>query len=166
MTDLPLPNKANLRAALLAELREQLETVRAAQKATHEGATHEEMRPEGIKDMRSTEVSYLARGQAERVVTLMEEVALVERMDLRSFAPEAAIAVSALVRVESETGATSLYWLAPAGGGVKLRVENAAVTVVTPRSPLGRALLGATVGDEIELATAQGQRLETVIALG
>jgi hypothetical protein len=165
VTDLPLPNKAALRAALLAELREQLEVLRAAQRATHEGATHEEMRPEGIKDMRSTEVSYLARGQAERVVALMEEIALVERMELRSFARDGAIALSALVAVESEAGATSLYWLAPAGGGVKLSVDGEPVTVVTPKSPLGRALLGASVGDEVELVTAQGLRVDTVMAV-
>ena len=42
-----------------------------------EGATHEENRAEGDKDMRSTEASYVARGHAERTVQL--EQALVQR---------------------------------------------------------------------------------------
>lgn len=165
MVDLKRFEKVSLRDALLRLLEEQLVVVRAAQKASHEGATHEESRPENIKDMRSTETSYLARGQAERVVALMDEIALVENMPLRGFAPDAAIGLSALVVLENEAGVQSLYWIAPAGGGARLEVAGATLTVVTPRSPLGRALVGLREGDEAELVTAQGPRQSFVVAI-
>ena len=47
-----------------------LTTMSAAQRAVVDGATHEENRPENDKDTRALEQSYLARGQAQRVVEL------------------------------------------------------------------------------------------------
>ena len=49
-----------------------LATMSAAQRAVVDGATHEENRPENDKDTRALEQSYLARGQAQRVVELQE----------------------------------------------------------------------------------------------
>ena len=54
--------------------------------------------------------------------------------------------MSALVEVD-EDGETKQFFIAPAGGGTML----AGVQVVTPNSPLGRALLGKRVDDEVEL---------------
>src|SRR5690606_8940717 len=149
LMDLSTFDKAVLRDALLAHLEERLAVVRAAQKAAHEGATHEESRPEGIKDMRSTETSYLARGQAERVVELTEALAQVRGFPLRAFAEDAPIGLSALVQLENEAGAVSSYFMAPAGGGIQLESPAGPLTIVTPRSPLGRALVGRRVGDEV-----------------
>jgi len=42
----------------------------SAQRTVVEGATHEENKPENDKDTRALEQSYLARGQAQRVVEL------------------------------------------------------------------------------------------------
>lgn len=163
--DLSTFDKAVLRDALLAHLEERLAVVRAAQKAAHEGATHEESRPEGVKDMRSTETSYLARGQAERVVELTEALAQVRGFPLRAFAEDAPIGLSALVQLENEAGAVSSYFMAPAGGGIQLEPPAGPLTIVTPRSPLGRALVGRRVGDEVELVTPQGVREQVVVAV-
>jgi len=59
-----LPNKKSVRDALRASIAKALESMSEAARQTREGATHEESRAEGDKDMRSTEQSYLARGQA------------------------------------------------------------------------------------------------------
>ena len=146
--------KAALRSELLAALTAELETLENAQRTTQEGVTHEESRAESDKDMRSTEASYLARGQAERVVALAREVALVERMALESFPAGAPIAVSALVTLKADDGRKSIVFLAPAGGGTRL--DEGRVRVVTPSSPLGEALIGATSGDEV--VVEQGER--------
>ncbi len=47
----------------------------------------------------------------------------------------------------------------------RLEVAGATLTVVTPRSPLGRALVGLREGDEAELVTAQGPRQSFVVAI-
>ncbi len=146
-------DKATLRRELVAALATERDTLRNAQRATQEGVTHEENRAESDKDMRSTEAAYLARGQAERVASLERDVLAVERFELRNFEPGDAIALGALVTLESEDGKRSILFLAPAGGGTRL--DGGKVRVVTPSSPLGQALIGAAQGQTVLVMQAE-----------
>ncbi|MBV8759327.1 MAG: GreA/GreB family elongation factor [Deltaproteobacteria bacterium] len=147
--------KEALRAALVARLEADLATARAAHDAAIEGATHEEARPENDKDTRGLEQSYLARGLAQRVAELEAAVAAVPAMTL---AKPGRVAIGAVVTVEEEARETR-FFIAAHGGGVVLPGE---VTVITPTSPIGRALLGRVVDDECEL-TAGGKRRTLVV---
>ncbi len=147
MTKSQPPDKQALRAELLAQLTTAVAAARAAHEATVAGATHEESKSEGDKDTRATEQQYLARGQAQRVVELDAAVVEVTRWNPRAFATGAAIALGALITVD-EDGETRQLLIAPAGGGNTL---TGGIQVVTPRSPLGQALLGKRAGDEVEL---------------
>jgi len=140
-------DKAKLRAELLAVVEQALEAARGAYAAAIEGATHPEARAENDKDTRGLEQSYLARGQAQRVAELEAGVANVAAMALRRFGAGDPVASGALVGVE-EGGARTHYFVAPAGGGSVLAGD---VQVITPVSPLGRALAGKRIGDEVEL---------------
>ena len=148
-------SKGKLKAELLAALAAQLTAARTAHEQAASAATHEEARPENDKDTRGLEQSYLARGHAQRVAELETAVAVVETFAPRSFTEDDAIALGALV--ELEDGRT--LWLAPHGGGVEL---SGGITVVTPTSPLGKALLGKRVDDEIEF----GKRTLVVTSVG
>jgi transcription elongation GreA/GreB family factor len=139
--------KPKLREELIAALTAALEAARAAHAAAVEGATHGEARAENDKDTRGLEQSYLARGQAQRVEELAVALAATEAMVWRRFGESDGIEVSALVTIE-EDGETQRLLVAPHGGGVVLA---GGVQVVTPRSPLGRALIGRVVGDEVEV---------------
>jgi len=139
-------SKAELKAALLRELEATLATARAAHASAIEGSTHEEARAENDKDTRGLEQSYLARGQAQRVAELEAAVGDVTALALRTFTAQSPIAMSALVTVD-EDGDAKQFFIAPAGGGTIVD----GVQVVTPNSPLGRALLGKRVDDEVEL---------------
>ena len=140
--------------ALLQTLKTRLETeLSRAQKRAKDaadGATHEENRAEGDKDMRATEASYVARGQAGRASEMEEAFLRVSALELLSFAPGARIAISALVELEQD-GKRLHYFLVPAAGGERLQQGGVAVQTLTTQSPLGRALLGLTEGDEAEL---------------
>jgi transcription elongation GreA/GreB family factor len=140
-------DKAALRRELIASLEAALETARAAHAAAIEGSTHEEARPENDKDTRGLEQSYLARGQAQRVAELEAAVADTTQLALRAFGDATPIAMSAVVTVE-ENDVEQRYFVASHGGGAVLA---GGVQVVTPSSPIGRALLGRRVGDEVEL---------------
>ncbi|HEU0035049.1 MAG TPA: hypothetical protein VFQ53_30695 [Kofleriaceae bacterium] len=140
-------NKPALKAALLARLAEDLEAARAAHRAAVEGATHDEARPENDKDTRGLEQSYLARGQAQRVAELELAVATITAWEPRAFGRTDAIAIGAIVEIE-EAERTRRFWLVAHGGGISLPGD---VTVLTPSSPIGRALLGRHVDDEVEL---------------
>ncbi len=145
--------------AILKLLREHvsadLATMNAAQRTVVEGATHEENKPENDKDTRALEQSYLARGQAQRVVELQGELNQLKALELRAFTAEMAIALGALIAVD-DGEAVVHYFIAPAGGGVRVSVSGVEVRVVTPQSPIARALLGKREGDDLELRTPQG----------
>ncbi|MEI9949284.1 MAG: GreA/GreB family elongation factor [Pseudomonadota bacterium] len=134
-----------------------LATMSAAQRVVVDGATHEENRPENDKDTRALEQSYLARGQAQRVVELHDALNLLKALELRAFTVESAIALGALVALDDGADLVH-YFVAPAGGGVRVSVGGVEVRVITPQSPIARALLGKHEGDDLELSTPQGVR--------
>ncbi len=156
--------KASLRTELLALLETALAAARAAHAAAIEGATHAEAKPENDKDTRGLEQSYLARGVAQRVVELEAALADVTRLELRTFGADAPVALSALVTA-MEGGAERRFFLAPAGGGSELA---GGVQVLTTSSPLGRALLGKRIDDEVEvkLPGTKGEKTRALVIIG
>lgn len=160
MTSDVVARKRALRAELAEQLRGQLHVLERAHQTTKEAATHEEAKPENDKDTRALEQSYLARGQALRVEELRAAVVAVERASTDAFAEGAKAAMGALVTVD-EDGQDATYWIAPDGGGT--RVEAGAVQVVTPKSPLGRALIGKVSGDDCELTIGGRRRVLSIV---
>jgi len=148
--------------AVWEALKERLESdlLRAQKRAKDaaDGATHEENRAEGDKDMRATEASYVARGQAGRASEMEEAFVRVGALELLSFKPGERIAISALIDVDHDAKRLC-YFLVPAAGGERVTVCGVEIQTLTPQSPLGRALLGLAEGDEAELPARQpGER--------
>jgi transcription elongation GreA/GreB family factor len=112
--------------------------------------------------MRSTEASYVARGHAERTHKLEQALLVLGAMEVRAFAPKAAIATSALLELE-QRGRRLHYFLVPAAGGECLQFVGLDVHTITPTSPLGAALLGLSEGDEAEVASPQGVRSYQIV---
>jgi len=107
-------DKREILKLLLLHVSADLHTMSAAQRAVVDGATHEENKPENDKDTRALEQSYLARGQAQRVVELQSAVNQLKAMELRDFSRGVAIALGALVAVEDDQRDSAL--LLGAGG--------------------------------------------------
>lgn len=126
-------------------------------------ATHEEAKPENDKDTRALEQTYLARGQAMRAEALVEQIQFLRSIDLAP-RPRTIIA-GALVALTDDDGTRCLFF-APHGGGYELDIDGVNVTVVTPVSALGRALLGREAGDEIELRVRGALRSYEIEAIG
>lgn len=156
------PDKVALLDELRAALAADLDNLERSQRDTQEAATHEEARPENDKDTRALEQSYLARGLAERVAQLRAEASKLSTMNVRRFGDEDAVAMGALASVEDDDGGEARYFVAPVGGGRQLA---GGVVVVTPESPLGRALLGARVGDEVVVPARGGRRGGEVVGI-
>lgn len=155
-------DKAKLRAQLQAQLEQALATAQAAHAAAIEGATHPEARAENDKDTRGLEQSYLARGQAQRVAELEAAVGDVGSMKLRTFTAKDPVAMSALVTID-EDGVERRYFVAPGGGG---NVLDGEVQVITPASPIGKALLGKRIDDVVELRAGGKTRELEIVAIG
>jgi transcription elongation GreA/GreB family factor len=158
--------KEALRSELVAIVAAALDALERAHAAAIEGATHEEAKPENDKDTRALEQSYLARGQSMRIEELRAELAELRATTTKSFADDAPIARGALVEVEEEERGrttTRTLWIAPAGGGTAL--AEGRVHVVTPKSPLGRELLGKCAGEDFEMSVAGKARVVTVTSV-
>ncbi len=156
--------KYEIVARLIELVRSDLETLERAHQETTQGVTHEDARQEGDKDMRSTEASYVARGQAQRVVELQGSLGALVGLSLRLFAADDPVALGALVTVEFDAEEVECF-VAPAAGGARIEFDERTVRVITPRSPLGRALLGRALGDDVTWETPHGDVEGVVVAL-
>ena len=157
-------DKAALLQAFIAQLTAELARAKAQAEDAAHGATHAENRAESTKDMRSTEASYIARGQAERTAKLEEAVTLLQRLELRDFGERDSVALTALIDLE-HGGTRSRYFLVPAAGGERIEHDGQKIQTLTPSSPLGRAVIGLRLGDEAEVESPQGTRLYELKAL-
>lgn len=145
---------AQLEDQLRALAREAHEAGLAAAAEARTGATPQEKR----EDARvAIEYAGLARGQRGRAQRAYRELAEIEGFRIPPPARGAPIAVGALVEVEDQdSGEGRTFFLAPAGAGMTLTGPggDGILTVVTPSSPIGRAVLGKRVGDIIDVTVA------------
>jgi transcription elongation GreA/GreB family factor len=157
-------DKSEILSELRARVAHDLETMITAQRLAAEGATHEESRPENDKDTRALEASYLARGQAQRAAELGRSLQLLNALELRAFPRGSLIGLGALVTLDDGNTHTH-YFLAPAGGGLRLSLGSVEVRVVSPESPIGRALLGKCEDDDCDIRTPQGVAQYSICAV-
>lgn len=157
-------DKRLLLKELCARLEEEAATTARIALEAAAAVTHEDNKPENDKDMRSTEASYLARGQAERARELERSLALLTSLLVRPFGPGDNIAATALVELQ-QGKSTLLCFVLPAAGGQRIRFQGKEVQVVTPTSPLGKALIGLSEGDEAEVATPQGTKIYEITSV-
>lgn len=146
----PMPLRARLLAALALRVQDELDAVERVARQARDEATHEQTRKEGKYDTRATEASYLARGQAERVVALRALLSWLQEQAEQAGPPTAA--VGALVRL---AGPNPGWVLLGPTGGATARVDGLPVRLISPDAPLGEALLGARPG---EIVAVEGPR--------
>jgi transcription elongation GreA/GreB family factor len=145
------PPKSDVITALTVAVEQALETAERAQAVATNEATSEESKSEGKYDTRATEASYLARGQAERVVEMRELLSWFRKLDPQD--------TSETVRLGSFVGVggqrQELVFICPVGGGAT-EVHGVEVKTISLASPLGRAMRGLSEGDDFELVTPAG----------
>jgi transcription elongation GreA/GreB family factor len=120
-----------------------------AAKAAHEAATHSECLPDNKYDTTALEASYIAQGQANRAQEIRAALESYRTLKLHDFDDDTPIRLTALVTLEGGEGAMLRLFLGPQAGGMKIVDGDAEIVVITPGSPLGRALLGLRTGDEV-----------------
>ena len=157
-------DKRALLSAIDRQLAIEIAAATSRAKATAASATHDEARAEDDKDTRAIEESYLARGQAQRVADLEYERGLLRTVEIHSL-EGMRVAVGALVRLEDDDDMRFVF-VVPAGGGRRVDVDGLTVQLVTPLAPLGAALIGCAVDDDIELTLRGQKRGFTIVDLG
>ncbi|MEO8489331.1 transcription elongation factor GreAB [Pseudomonas sp.] len=155
-------NKHTVHQHVLEKLSVDLDIARRAAQTAYETATHEENIAENKYDTLGLEASYLAAGQAKRVEEIKQSLALCQNLQLGAYDDQRGIEVGTLLGLEDENGREQWLFLAPDAAGLKIDVVGQPVTVITPRSPLGKSLLGKFEGDEVEILVAGARQHFTV----
>lgn len=164
-------------ASLKLELSVTLEAANNARLA----ATDEQSKAETQYDTLAIEAAYLAEGQTKRVEEIRHAIEqfneLASKLATSKVQSIQVIALGSLVEIfhpdsldkpnsDALANASRWYFIAPAGAGFtcELPLTNSesttnekhpqTVTVITPQSPLGNALLGKQLDDEITLNIA------------
>ena len=153
-------NKSDLVDQLARQLASSARTALSARDAAaaeaRDGATPDEKR----EDARAAhQLASLGKQQQRRA-----QVALAEADRLLQFKPtplpaSAAITVGAIVEIEdTDSGEGRTFFLAPVGAGITLVGPggDGHLSVVTPMSPLGKAVLGRRTGDVVDV-TIEGE---------
>ncbi|MGR5156060.1 GreA/GreB family elongation factor [Vibrio owensii] len=143
-------NKVDLVQIIIQQLEDKLHVAHASTQRAIDAATDEETVPEHKYDTLALEASYLAHGQAMRVQESEEELRQYRALVLRDFV-DARIAVSAYVELVDENDVEKAFFIGPCSGGLTVEWQGKEVFVLTPKSPLGRALMGKEEGEEVEM---------------
>ena len=143
-------NKADLVQIIIQQLEDKLHVAHASTQRAIDAATDEETVPEHKYDTLALEASYLAHGQAMRVQESEEELRQYRTLVLRDFV-DARIAVGAYVELVDENDVEKAFFIGPCSGGLTVEWQGKEVFVLTPKSPLGRALVGKEEGEDIDM---------------
>jgi len=150
-----IPKKEDVIHAFQAQLRSRLESVEQITASARDEATNDETRSEGKYDTRAIEASYLAAGQGQRMAALRQ---LLVWFDQFNFTDSEVVGIGALVQIKSGT----ILLVGPVGGE-QITIAGKKVTLLGARSPLGQALIGCEIDDEIAWPTPRGVRTETIV---
>jgi transcription elongation GreA/GreB family factor len=152
-------NKTDLVTQLVRQLetsaRAALASRDAAAEEARDGATPDEKR----EDARAAhQLQSMGRAQQRRAQQALAEADALAAFKPGAFAPSSKVAVGAIVEIEdADSGEGRTFFLAPVGAGVTLTGPggDGHLSVVTPASPIGRAVLGRACGEVIDV-TVEG----------
>lgn len=144
-------DKQALVSQLVAKIREAVAVAEREMAAAADAAQHGADAQTKREDARmAIEFGGLARGQRLRAEQARMQLAAVESFHPRPIRRGGRVDVGAVVEIEdTDSGVGRTFLLAPAGAGVELAGPggDGFLSVVTPSSPMGKAVIGQEVGD-------------------
>ena len=136
-----------------------------AERQAYHTATHDENVAENKYDTLGLEASYLAHGQAQRVAECRADLAIYKKLTATEYSRNMPVATGALLTLTDEQGSVLHLFLGPAAGGLKLTFDQREIMVITPAAPLGQALLGHYIDDEVEISIGGQKRAYEITAI-
>ena len=151
------PTKKKILEKMRAQLKEQIKSVEKAVEQAREGFAVGDDRADNRGERGAIqEKSWLLSAQASRLEELQRQLFALENADTRTLRTAGA---GALVAVREIGGRKEeIYLLHPEFGGHETDVGGVKVTVISPVSPLGRALVGKKTGEDLEAELPGGVR--------
>ncbi|WDE11447.1 hypothetical protein [Thalassomonas haliotis] len=157
--------KKPLTEKIIRHLQNELENaVRAAEEA-HLAATDDQSVAETQYDTLAIEAGYLAEGQSRRIVEFQNALAAYQQLELPAYNEKTGITLGHLVQLDGDTANKHWFFLGPGAAGYRTNIEGQSFTVITPHSPMGQALLGKFIYDDICVALGKGELNDFIAAV-
>ena len=150
-------------SAIIEKLQLELSTAVAASQQAHDSATHSENIAANKYDTLAVEAAYLAHGQSTRITELKQSIIFYQNFQRPIFNARGTIQLGALVCIEDDQGQQWRFLIGPTAGGLSIDSEQGAIQVITPGAPLGQALMGKSVDDELDWQNNRGNQSFTIV---
>ena len=156
-------NKQQLVDVIVTALTQKLQQAIDAANEAHAAAVDDQSVAETQYDTLAIEASYLAEGQSKRVTEFQQAIDAFQALNLVDFDAASFVTLGALVQLAADSTTNHWFFIGPAAGGFRCQQDQQKVTVITPQSPMGSALIGKQQDDDIEIILG-GSKLEDYIA--
>lgn len=155
---------------ITAQLQQELSLALMAANNAHKAATDDQSVAETQYDTLAIEQSYLAEGQSRRVDEIKFAIKRLQSIPLEALETKLKVDVGAVVQLEKDIDKQQWFFLAPVAGGYrcKLTLESnniLNIVVITPESPLGNALVGKELDDEVNMQIAEKHITDFITAV-
>lgn len=158
-------NKKQLADLVVTALSKQLQQAIDAANEAHAAAVNDQSVAETQYDTLAIEASYLAEGQSKRVIEFQHAIDAYKALELIEFNSESYIALGALVQLSTDSNTNHWFFIGPAAGGFRCQLAKQNITVITPQSPMGIALIGKQLEDDIEVMLGSNKLEDYIITL-
>ena len=156
-------DKEQLIRELVAKLLEQSELSSRSSRVARQASIDAPSKMESRYDSTKSEQDWLSHAFA---LSSMETRKGVQEIQAVNLTPSVMVRIGSIVTVEKEGAQIERYFVLPAGSGKVLQEKSFhRVTVVTPKSPVGLALMGRTAGGSCEVNTPRGFCRLTILSV-
>lgn len=160
-----MPNKKQLVDLVVTALSKQLQQAIDAANEAHAAAVDDQSVAETQYDTLAIEASYLAEGQSKRVIEFQHAIDAYKALELIELNSESYIALGAIVQLSTDSDSNHWFFIGPAAGGFRCQLAQQNITVITPKSPMGMALMGKQLDDDVEVMLGSNKLEDYIVTL-
>lgn len=157
-------DKPQILTLVLKQLTQELNNCIEAANNAHLAAVDEQSVAETQYDTLAIESAYLAEGQSRRLLELKKTIAQLKSFTFQPIDIEQPIKLGGLIQFE-DSRQNQWLLMSPAAGGYKVFIGDNLVTLITPQSPLGKAILNKYLDDDIQYQAGNQLINKTIVAL-
>lgn len=139
-------DKEKIKQAVIDLLEGKIKDLELIVDSNHKEVTQGDNKQESKYDTRAIEASYLAGAQKARLVTIRNELALLNQLNV-SFT-ESKIRVGSFVEVLRNEKEKQLLFFTPSTGGESVTINNSKIYIMSMSNPLTREFVGLEKGDD------------------
>jgi len=161
-------NKALLITHILQHLEQELTNCKLAANNAHLAAIDDQSVAETQYDTLAIESAYLAEGQSRRIAEFESAIDDFQQLAVQLVITKKnikTVVLGSAVQLSEDFARDNWFFIAPAAAGYRLSIDKKNITVITPKSPMGHALLNKEVDDEIEVFLGKNKHVDDIIAI-